>query len=188
MKNFKHYLMESEKKYGFRAKLAAELDKAQMESLQHYLARWNLEAISEPKRLPIAEQHMGFDHLRNTEMYIVDMVVNYPCTPQEVQAAIHEATKIPMSHIMVLTPEQEVIAAPIAPESDEPILTSDYPAQKAPQLLADLANALKSKGIDQQFAVKPSTKGHTTNELAQHNTSVLGTKKIKLPDPYQGRK
>ena len=188
MKNFKHYLMESEKKYGFRAKLAAELDKAQMESLQHYLARWNLEAISEPKRLPIAEQHMGFDHLRNTEMYIVDMVVNYPCTPQEVQAAIHEATKIPMSHIMVLTPEQEVIAAPIAPESDEPILTSDYPAQKAPQLLADLANALKSKGVDQQFATKQMGKAKTSNDLPQGTSSPIGTLKNKLPFPKAGRK
>jgi len=187
MKNFKNYLMESEKKYGFRAKLAAELDKAQMESLQHYLARWNLEAISEPKRLPIAEQHMGFDHLRNTELFIVDMVVNYPCTPQEVQTAIHEATKIPLSHIMVLTPEQEVLAAPVVPESENPVLTSDYPDQKAPQLLADLANALKHNGVEQQFAVKPA-KGHTTNELEQYTTSVLGTKKTKLPDPYQGRK
>ena len=179
--------MESEKKYGFRAKLAADLDKAQMESLQQHLARWNLEAISEPKRLPIAEQHMGFDHLRNTELFIVDMVVNYPCTPQEVQNAIHEATKIPLSHIMVLTPEQEVLAAPVVPESENPVLMSDYPDQKAPQLLADLANALKHNGIEQQFAVKPS-KGHTTNQIEQYNTSVLGTKKTKLPDPYKGRK
>jgi hypothetical protein len=188
MINFKHYLMESEKKYGFRAKLAAELNKEQMESLQKHLARWNLEAISEPKRLPVAEEHQGFSHIKNTELYIVDMVVNYPCTPQEIQNAIHEATKVPMSHIMVLTPEQEVIAAPIAPESDQPILTSDYPEQKAPQLLADLANALKAKGIDQQFATKQMGKAKTSNDLPQGTSSPIGTLKNKLPFPKAGRK
>jgi hypothetical protein len=181
MKQFKTYLAESEKKYGFRAKIAVEISKEQMESLQTSLSRWNLEAISEPKRLPIAEDHTGFAHLKSVPIYIVDMVVTYPCTPQEMQAAIHEATEIPMSHIMVLTPQQEVLASPIVPESDEPILTSEYPTQKAPQLLADLANALKIKSIDYPYAVKP-TVGQTTNDIPQYNTSPVGTNKNKLPD------
>lgn len=186
MKTYINYLMESEKKYGFRVKMATELNKEQMEAVQRGLARWNLEAISEPKRLPIAEQHDGFGHIRNTELFIVDLVVNYPCTPHEVQACIHECSRVPLSHIMVLTPQQEVLASPIVPESDEPLLTSDYPATKQPQLLADLANALKTKTIEHQFAVKPS-KGTTTNELPQNNKGPLGTHKPKMPNARSGR-
>ena len=184
MKTYKDYLTESDKKYGFRVKIATEVNSKQMESLKRELARWNMEAISEPKRLPVAETHPGFGHLRNTELYIVDIVVSYPATPMEVQAAVHESTQVPMSHIMVLTPEQEVLAAPIAPETDGAILDAPYPDQKAPQLLADLANALKTKSIDMPYAATPPKSAKTSNDLPQSNTSPVGSKQNKIPDPY----
>lgn len=182
MKTLRQYISETEKKYGFRAKLAAELTNEQMESLKKALARWNLEAISEPKRLPVSEDHTGFLHLKATEISMVDIVIQYPATPAEVQAAIHESTQISMSRILVLTPNQEVLAAPIAPEAEgQAILEKNYPEQKAPQLLADLANALKTKTIDYPFAVKP-TVGKTSNDFPQSNTSPVGTKRNKLPE------
>jgi len=182
MKSYVQYLTDNEKKYGFRAKIATEVTKESMEKLQKVLARWNLEAISEPKSLPVSEDHTGFGHLKATELYIIDMVVNYPCTPAEMQAAIHEATNIPFSHIMVITPNQEILAAPILPENEgKTILDTPYPEQKAPQLLADLANALKVKTIEHPFAVKP-VKGHTTNELPQGDKSPVGTHRNKLPE------
>jgi hypothetical protein len=187
MKNYKKYLMESDKKYGFRAKLAKELTEQQMDDLKRSMARWNLEAISEPKRTPISEKPQGFEHIPNTELYIVDLVVNYPCTPHEVQAAIHESTGMPLHCIMVMTPQQEVLAAPIVPESDEPVLTSDYPKSNGPQLLADLANALKSSTTEHQFAVKPE-KGTTTNDLPQNTRGPLGMHKPKMPANTTGRR
>jgi len=182
MKSYIQYLTDHDKKYGFRVKLAQELTNESMEKLQKTLARWNLEAISEPKRLPVSEDHTGFGHLKATELYIVDLVVNYPVTPYEIQAAIHESTQIPLSCIMVVTPNQEVLAAPILPEAEgKAILDTALPTQKNPQLLADLANALKTKKIEHQFAVKPEV-GKTTNELPQGNKSPMGTTKNKLPD------
>jgi hypothetical protein len=186
MKTYKDYLFESEKKYGFRVKFATDVDSDHMEALKRTLAKWNMEAISEPKTLPIAEVQPGFAHLRNTPISIVDIVVNYPCTPAEVQAAVHEATEIPLSHILVLTPQQEVLAAPIVP-NEQPVLTSEYPASKAPQLLADLANALKEKTIDHPFAAPKTKAAKTSNDLPQGNTSPVGTKKNKLP-PLMARR
>ena len=188
MKTYIQYLLDHEKKYGFRVKLAQEPTNEQLDKLQKVLARWNLEAISEPKRLPVSEDHTGFGHLKATDLYIVDMVVNYPATPQEMQAAIHEATGISLSRIMVVTPNQEVLAAPILPEAEgRAILDTPLPEQKAPQLLADLANALKVKTIEHPFAVKPQ-KGTTTNDLPMGETSPVGTKRNKLPErPKTGR-
>jgi len=188
MKTYIQYLLDHEKKYGFRVKMAMEPTKDQMEKLQKSLARWNLEAISEPKRLPVSEDHTGFGHLKATELYIIDMVINYPATPQEMQAAIHEATGVSLSRIMVITPNQEVLAAPIAPEAEgRAILDTPFPEQKAPQLLADLANALKVRTIEHQFAVKPEV-GKTSNDYPQSNTSPVGTKQNKIPErPRTGR-
>lgn len=187
MRTYIEYLNESVKKYGFRVKVATEVSEESMDKLQKHLAKWNLEAISEPKRLPIAEEHTGFGHLKNTDLYLIDLVVNYPCTPHEVQAAIHESTNIPLSHIMVVTPNQEVLAAPIVADS-KPVLTNSYPEQKAPQLLADLANALKNNSMTHSFAVTPNESGKTTNDIPQYNTSPVGTHKTKLPDrPRTGR-
>lgn len=188
MKTYMQYLLDHDKKYGFRAKLAQEPTKEELEKLQKTLARWNLEAISEPKRLPVSEDHTGFGHLKATDLYIIDMVVNYPATPLEMQAAIHESTGISLSRIMVVTPNQEVLAAPILPEAEgQAILDRALPTQKAPQLLADLANALKVKTIEHSFAVKPD-KGTTTNDIPQSNTSPVGTTKNKLPErPRTGR-
>jgi len=188
MKPYIQYLLDHEKKYGFRAKIAQEPNKEQLDKLQKVLARWNLEAISEPKRLPVSEDHTGFGHLKATDLYIIDMVVNYPVSPLEMQAAIHEATGISLSRIMVVTPNQEVLAAPIAPEAEgRAILDTPLPTQKAPQLLADLANALKVKTIEHQFAVKPEV-GKTTNDLPMGDKSPVGTTKNKLPErPRTGR-
>jgi hypothetical protein len=188
MKPYIQYLLDHDKKYGFRAKLAVEPTKENLERLQKTLARWNLEAISEPKRLPVSEDHTGFGHLKATDLYIIDMVINYPATPQEMQAAIHEATGISLSRIMVITPNQEILAAPIAPESEgRAILDTALPTQKAPQLLADLANALKVRTIEHNFAVKPQV-GKTSNDFPQSNTSPVGTKTNKLPQrPRTGR-
>jgi hypothetical protein len=187
MKSYLEYLFESDKKYGFRVKLAVdEVSKQHMEKIRMCAGKWKLEAISEPKSLPIAEEHTGFAHLKNCAVNIIDMVMDYPCTPNEVQIAIHEATGIPLSHIMVLTPQQEVLAAPIVQEEDAPILTSPYPDEKSPQLLADLANALKFKSMEMPFAVKPDMNIKTSNDYAQSNQGPL-TKQNKIPDPYAGR-
>ena len=182
MRTLRQYISETEKKYGFRAKIAQELTKEGLEKLQKVLGRWNLEAISEPKHLPVSEDHTGFLHLKATDIYMIDMVIQYPATPAEIQAAIHEATQISLSRILVLTPNQEILAAPMVPEAEgEAILERDYPEQKAPQLLADLANALKTKTIDYPFAVKPTT-GKTSNDFPQSNTSPVGTNRNKLPE------
>ena len=182
MRTLRQYISETEKKYGFRAKIAQELTKEGLEKLQKVLGRWNLEAISEPKHLPVSEDHTGFLHLKATEISMVDIVIQYPATPAEVQAAIHEATQISLSRILVLTPNQEILAAPMVPEAEgEAILDRNYPEQKAPQLLADLANALKTKTIDYPFAVKP-TVGKTSNDFPQSNTSPVGTNRNKLPE------
>jgi len=182
MRTLRQYISETEKKYGFRAKIAQELTKEGLEKLQKVLGRWNLEAISEPKHLPVSEDHTGFLHLKATDIYMIDLVIQYPATPAEIQAAIHEATQISLSRILVLTPNQEILAAPMVPEAEgEAILERDYPEQKAPQLLADLANALKTKTIDYPFAVKP-TKGKTSNDFPQSNISPVGTKRNTLPE------
>jgi hypothetical protein len=190
MRTFAEYLTESAKKYMFRVKVATELSKECLDKMRNALSKYDLDDMSEPKGLPIQQKVYGFEHLNNPEIYIIDVVTNYPCTPYELQALIHESTGTSMALIMVLTPGQEVIAAPIAGETEKgkAILDKDLPKQTYPQMLADLENVLANKETKYQYtyaAKESKTTGKTTNDLPQGKTSPVGTHKNKIPDPYK---
>lgn len=188
MQSFAKYLTESAKKYLFRVKIARELGKEDLAKLRSALSKYDLDDMGEPKGLPIQQKVFGFEHLENPEVYVIDVVLNYPCTPHELQAIIHETTDTSLSLIMVVTPNQEVIASPIANEAGdgEAVLDKDLPKSKYPQLLADLETALAKTETKYkyEFAAKTS-KASTTNDLPQGLKSPVGSKQNKLPDPYK---
>jgi hypothetical protein len=185
MRAFSDYLVESTKKYMFRVRIATELSKENMDRLEAVLQKYDCDGISEPKRLPIQQKAFGFEHLDNPEVYIVDIVTNYPCTPIELQAAFNTAG-IPSSLVMVTTPNQEVLVAPIASEADDgkAILDKDLPKNTYPQVLADLETALSNREPNKYqytYAAKKTSTGKTSNDLPQGTTSPIGTKQNKLP-------
>jgi hypothetical protein len=188
MRAFKEYLTESAKKYMFRARVAHDMTSECMDRLKASLAKYDLDDISAPKRLPIQQKAFGFEHLDNPEVFIFDIVTNYPCSPLELQSVFNSAG-IPSSLVFVTTPNQEVLIAPISSEAGEgkAILDKDLPNNTYPQVLADLETALAArepKKYQYEYAAK-TTKGNTTNELPQGNTSPVGTKQNKIPNPYK---
>ena len=83
MKSFKTYLMESEKTYSFRLKIAHDLDDKIMDSIETALEKYELKSISKPKKTPIQEHPMDFQTLTNAEVHIMDAEVNYPVTAHQ---------------------------------------------------------------------------------------------------------
>lgn len=185
MKSLTEYLIENEKKYMFRVRVACELGKDRQDKVKSLLGKYALDDMSEPKRLPIQQKVLGFEHLKNPEIFIYDIVTDYPCTPIEIQSIFNTAG-IPAGLVMVTTPNQEVIAAPVAPEAKEgeSILQKDLPKSTYPQMLADLEAAVATKGNKYQikYAANGSPKAKTTNDLPQGNTSPIGTNRNKLPN------
>lgn len=189
MRAFNDYLMESVKQYMFRVRLACDCDAELISKLKAALAKYDVDDISQPKRLPITQKAFGFEHLDNPEIHIIDIVTNYPCTPTELSAVFNDID-IPASMVMVTTPNQEVLISPMASEAGDKkaILDKDLPKNTYPQVLADLETALASRESGKYqytYAAKKTSSGKTTNDLPQGQTSPVGTKLNKIPDPYK---
>jgi hypothetical protein len=190
MKSFVEYLNESAKQYMFRVRLACDCDQSLIAKLKAALEKYGVDDVSEPKRLPITQKAYGFDHLDNPEIHVVDVVTNYPCTPQQLSAVLNEIG-IPASMAMVTTPNQEVIISPMASEAGEgkAILDKDLPKSTYPQVLADLEQALTKREpgkYQYTYAAKDKTStGQTTNDIPQGKASPVGSKQNKIPNPYK---
>jgi hypothetical protein len=190
MRAFTEYLTESAKKYMFRVRVATEMSSEQMDHMKTALEKYDCDDISEPKRLPITQKTLGFDHLNHPEIYVIDVVTNYPCSPIELQALFHSAAGIPSGLVMVTTPNQEILAAPIASEAGEgkSVLEKDLPKNTYPQVLADLEQAIATKEpgkYQYTYAAKKTSAGETSNDLPQGKNSPIGTTRNKLPNPYK---
>jgi hypothetical protein len=192
MKNFEDYISETEKRYMFRAKIAQELDPASLKKIEIAFAKYGVEDVSKPKRLPIA-LHNSFEHLGPVDLQMIDIVTKYPCTPTEAQALLHMCIKVPLTHIMVTTAGQEVIAAPIvaAGDPDKAQLDQDLPKNEHPQLLADLEQALAKKNTKYEYtyAAPKTAKATTTNDIPQGMNGPIGSKRQnEIPNPFERRK
>lgn len=179
MISFNTFLAESKKQYSFRIKLACECSKEQLSKLKTGLAKYDLAAISDVKETPIAETHMGFDHFKNIKISIIDILTNYPANPVQIRELIRDHLSISAAHIMVTTPGEEANAMPIVPQE---VLGKDYPELKKPNLIADLAKALKDhKSIEYPFAGK-TVPVAATDQMPQGIVSPMGSKQNKIPN------
>lgn len=80
MKSFKQYLTESKKEYKFRIKYAGTLTDSQIDRIEMALGKYSVLDMSKPKTTPIQEHPMDFQTLKNSEVSIVDVTVDYPST------------------------------------------------------------------------------------------------------------
>lgn len=184
MREYKDFLLESAKKYMFRVRIAHDMSDECTSNVKKALEKYGLDDMGEAKRLPIQQKTFGFEHLKNPEVYVVDVVTNYPCTPQELQAVFYSAG-VPGGLVMVTTPNQEVLVAPIANEAGDSksILDKELPKSTYPQLLADLEQALATKEENKyqiKYAEKKTKNATTTNDLPQGNISPIGSKQNKI--------
>jgi hypothetical protein len=177
--------MESDKKYAFRVKIARELEADTIDKIKRALARYEVEDITTPKHLPVGSSQPEFEHLGPVDVYVMDIITNYPSTPAEIANCIHEVTATPLNNIIVRTPGQEIMNLDhsLVSTDGKPALDSEYPKNDHPQLLADLAEILKKHETKYkyEYAAPNKEKAKTTNDLPQGNTSPVGTHKNKLP-------
>ena len=146
MKSFVEYLIESNKTYEFRVKVAGELSSESLQRLENQLERFGLESISKPKKTPIQKQPAGFsEKVTDSEVNIMEIVTNYPATPPQIAAIIREICSLPDSHVVVVNKNdheeiEREVAADTKEEAYEPLLTSDYKEEKLDPTFGDEYN------------------------------------------------
>lgn len=147
MKSFVEYLIESSKTYEFRVKVAGEITDEHMERIENHMERFGLESISKPKRTPIQKQPAGFgESVKDSAVNVMEIVTNYPATPQQVTAVLQNILGLPESHVVTVNKnDPEEIAREAAANAKEqeykPILVNDYEVEKLDPTFGDEYNA-----------------------------------------------
>lgn len=106
MKNFKDYLTESKKQYDFRIKIAGDFTTEQEQGLKTALERYSLANFKKSGKTPIQQLPLDFPQVKNCEVSIYEVVLDYPTTQFELTEYISNSCGINKSHLAVKRPNE----------------------------------------------------------------------------------
>lgn len=101
MKSLKQYLAESEKTYEFKLRTVVEMSDEQLDKLERYLAKYNVESVSAPKKSILQKSPVGFGDYGPAEVHTLDIATRLAVTPHALHEEIARATGVPMGVIRV---------------------------------------------------------------------------------------
>ena len=106
MKTFQEYLQESiqSKKYPFRVKVAGEFTAEQETKLQSMLDRFKVDSFKKSGKTPIQSLPLDFPQVRNCEVSIYEVVLDYPTTQQELTEYLSAGLGVNKSMLAVRRP------------------------------------------------------------------------------------
>lgn len=84
-KQFKDYLSESAKKYDFKIKIAGDVDSQTEGTMQALLGKFQLSGFKKAGKTPIQELPLDFPKIKNAEVNIYEVTVDYPATQWELR-------------------------------------------------------------------------------------------------------
>ena len=104
MKTFKEHLSESKKQYDFKVKLACEMTGDQETHLKSLLDKWQLSGFKKAAKTPIQQLPLDFPQLKNVEVHIYEVSLDYPTTQHELTEYIASELKVGRGHVVVKRP------------------------------------------------------------------------------------
>ena len=197
MKNFAHYLAESERTYNYRIKLLGKPPGDLISQLKKKLDQFDPVKMGDPKTTPIQVIPTDFPNNKNDSVTMFDVSFRYPAIEPQIKQLAQLLGFDPNHIIMQTTPyvdgmvdEYERVDA----ENKDLLGDTDYPAPDAEQkaLSKDYAtgpydHAVLKNAYRTNFTVAggktPAAK--TTNELPMGNKSPMTNIK-RQPKPATG--
>ena len=104
MKTFKEHLLESKKQYGFRVKVAGEFTTEQESMMKNLLDRFVVSNFKKSGKTPIQSLPLDFPQVRNCEVSIFEVTVDYPTTQQELTEYLSTGLGISKQNLVVRRP------------------------------------------------------------------------------------
>ena len=107
MKSFKEHLTESKKKYDFRIKIAGEMTPEQEDTMKSLLSRFttgNAPAGFKKSKTPIQALPLDFPQIKNCEVNIYEVVLDYPTTQFELTEYLSSGLGVGKQHLVVRSP------------------------------------------------------------------------------------
>ena len=128
MKTFKEYLSESKKQYDFRVKVAGDFTTEQEDSLKTLLGRYNLSGFKKTAKTPIQELPLDFPQVKNCEVSIYEVSVDYPVTQYELTEYLTAELGVNKQNLVVRTPGEptEEYQTPVEPREGALLDDPDY--------------------------------------------------------------
>jgi len=204
MKSFKDYLTESVKIYEFKVKIAGECPKDCASKLKSALAQFHVQSCSAGKSTPIQERQSEFPEHKNVATTVFDVVTSYPATSLQVRDMVSERLGIPSANIRVRNLQEELedeINHQHDKRTHKAVIGTDYEPSNHQDLVGDKRkmNFLQElnkdkKSMEQYTGVNDELFSKTGNSKkqpemsteAKAGKSVVGSSKVKLPDPMRG--
>ena len=104
MKTFTQYLSESTKKYDFRVKVAGEFTTEQESSMKSLLSKYAVSGFKKTGTTPIQTLPLDFPQVKNCEVSIYEVSLDYPTTQQELTEYLSSSLGVGKSHLVVRSP------------------------------------------------------------------------------------
>lgn len=97
-----YYLVESAKDYTYRIKFAVnDLTADQKGALEDALAKFELRSIGKFTDSPIQQSPLDFPNVRNSKVFVAEIVLGYPVTTDELRMYISDKVAINQQEIAV---------------------------------------------------------------------------------------
>ena len=197
MKNFQHYLAESERTYNYRIKFVGDTDPSFLKALEEKLKQFDIVKITAPKTTPVQMKPADFPAHENDRVTHVDVEFRYPAIEPQIQQLVQLLGIDPNRVRMLTVPYEDSMIdekEKVEAENKNLLTDTDYPAPDAKQKAlykdysaepddhAVLKNAYRS---DFTVAGGKTPKAQTTNDLPMGDTSPM-TKMHRKPKPATG--
>lgn len=110
MKSFTEYLTESKKRYDFRIKIAGDVTTEQEDTMKTLLGRFTTgdEATFKKSKTPIQAVPLDFPQVKNCEVNIYEVTLDYPTTQYELTEYLSAELGIGKQHLVVRRPGEPV--------------------------------------------------------------------------------
>ena len=197
MKNFAHYLAESEKTFDYRIKIVGDVPSDFIKALKDKLKKFDPKNIGEVKTTPVLSKPQDFPAFTNERVSMMDCTFRYPATPPQIQQ-MAELLGLDSNRIWINELQwQEGMDKELSgiDQQNKDLLNSDYPAPDAEQrkLKADYSAVGKDKQVVKNSAEDAvwtvaggkTPPAETTNDLPMGVKSPMSTIK-RPPKPATG--
>lgn len=188
MKSFNEYITESKKTYEFKIKVAGDLSEDFKTKLKGALERFSIVKLDNGKRLPIAETHLDFPELKNINVTVFNVEVNYPTTTQVLENYISQLCSCTLANIRVLTANQDAenVALKIQEKKtldDALLATEELGGDSAQDQVGQkrISSFLKDLAADAKSRVHPDAHKEKASEMPESGASIspIGSKTLK---------
>lgn len=196
MKKFTEYLQESftSKKRDFRVKVAGTFATEQETKLKTMLERYKVDTFKKLKTTPVQALPLDFPQVRNCEVHIFDVTVDYPTTAYELTEYLSTGLGVSRQNLVVRRPgepseeyqhedakrEGALLSDPDYKEGGNPKFEDYYGDKYNSGFVKELNDILKlqrkargeeiPESVSDDIIKQP---GKTSNDLPQNNISPI---------------